>query len=74
MPTCAVRAFGLLEYSRHRARSRCVLEYMRLRGTRRVRFRSFLLAALLYKIEKLGLSKHTDLHIDMSDVGLRRIE
>ena len=56
------------------ARSRCVLEYMRLRGTRRVRFRSFLLAALLYKIEKLGLSMHTDLHIDMSDVGLRRIE
>ena len=33
-----------------------------------------LLAALLYKIEKLGLSMHTDLHIDMSDVGLRRIE
>lgn len=39
-----------------------------------VRFRNFLLAALFYKIEELGLSMHTDLHIDMSDVGLRRIE
>ena len=56
------------------ARCRRVLEYSRHRGTQRIRFRSFLLAALLYKIEKLGLSMHTDLHIDMSDVGLRRIE
>ena len=56
------------------ARCRRVLEYSRHRGTQRIRFRNFLLAALLYKIEKLGLSMHTDLHIDMSDVGLRRIE
>ena len=53
---------------------RCVLEYVSLWRTQRTRFRNSLLAALLYKIEKLGLSMHTDLHIDMSDVGLRRIE
>ena len=74
----AVRAFGLLEYvslpGTRRIRCRRVLEYSRRRGTQRIRFRNFLLAALLYKIEKLGLSMHADLHIDMSDVGLRRIE
>ena len=48
--------------------------YVSLPGTQRIRFRDFLLAALLYKIKELGLSMHTDLHIDMSDVGLRRIE
>ena len=47
---------------------------MRLRGTRRVRFRFSLLAALLYKIEKLRLSMHADLHIDMPNVRLRRVE
>ena len=57
----AVRAFGLLEY-------------VSLWRTQRTRFRNSLLAALLYKIKELGLSMHTDLHIDMSDVGLRRIE
>ena len=47
---------------------------MRLRGTRRVRFRNSLLATLLYKIEELGLSMHPNLHIDVPDMGLRRVE
>ena len=52
-PMCAVRAFGLLEY-------------VSLWRTQRTRFRNSLLAALFYKIEELGLSMHTDLHIDLS--------
>ena len=47
---------------------------MRLRGTRRVRFRFSLLAALLYKIEELGLGMHPDLHVNVPDMGLRRVE
>ena len=56
------------------ARCRRVLEYSRHRGTQRIRFRNSLLAALLYKIEKLGLRMHPDLHIDVPDMGLRRVE
>ena len=53
---------------------RCVLEYVSLWRTQRTRFRNFLFAALLYKIEELGLSMHPDLHIDVPNVGLRRVE
>ena len=56
------------------ARCRRVLEYSRHRGTQRIRFRHSLLAALLYKIEELGLRMHPDLHIDVPDMGLRRVE
>ena len=48
--------------------------YVSLPGTQRIRFRDPLFAALLYKIEKLGLSMHPDLHIDVPDMGLRRVE
>ena len=53
---------------------RRVLEYSSLPGTQRTRFRDSLFAALLYKIEKLGLRMHPDLHIDVPDMGLRRVE
>ena len=48
--------------------------YVSLPGTQRIRFRNFLLAALLYKIEKLGLRMHPDLHVNVPDMGLRRVE
>ena len=48
--------------------------YVSLPGTQRIRFRNFLFATLLYKIEELGLSMHPDLHIDVPDMGLRRVE
>ena len=56
------------------ARCRRVLEYSRHRGTQRIRFRDSLFAALLYKIEELGFRMHPDLHIDVPNVGLRRVE
>ena len=48
--------------------------YVSLPGTQRIRSRNFLLAALLYKIEELGLSMHPDLHVNVPNVGLRRVE
>ena len=48
--------------------------YVSLPGTQRIRFRNFLFAALLYKIEELGLRMHPNLHIDVPNVGLRRVE
>ena len=48
--------------------------YVSLPETQRIRFRHSLLAALLYKIEELGLRMHPDLHIDVPDMGLRRVE
>ena len=53
---------------------RRVLEYSSLPGTQRTRFRNSLLAALLYKIEELGLGMHPDLHVNVPNVGLRRVE
>ena len=48
--------------------------YVSLPGTQRIRFRFSLFAALLYKIEELGLRMHPDLHIDVPDMRLRRVE
>ena len=48
--------------------------YVSLPGTQRIRFRNFLFAALLYKIEEFGLSMHPDLHVNVPDMGLRRVE
>ena len=48
--------------------------YVSTCGTQRTRFRNFLFAALLYKIEELGLRMHPDLHIDVPDMRLRRVE
>ena len=48
--------------------------YVSLPGTQLIRFRNSLLAALLYKIEELGLSMHPDLHVNVPDMRLRRVE